>query len=315
MPRVSIGLPVHNGEEFLADTIESLLAQTFSDFELVISDNASDDRTESICRRYERQDDRIRYVRNSKNIGAAPNYNQLVRLARGELVRWHAHDDLCAPSYLELCVKALDSHPDAVLAHTRTGYIDESGHRIPVRRHFGRDGFDLRSMHPHRRIRWLLAWPHAGNAPFGLIRRQALLQTNLVGLYPLGDEALLAELSLRGSFIEIPEELFLRRLHHGASRAARATNRGIALWFDPEYRGPGHIDALCRLLWGYVDGIRRSPLTRWQRALCYAQVPCSTFAFAALGLDCLLRETRLRHLLERRRADEFRMRTIPGTRT
>ncbi len=314
MARVSIGLPVYNGERFVAEAIESLLSQTFGDFELIISDNASDDHTGDICRQYRQKDRRIRYFLNDRNVGAAPNYNQTFRLARGEFFRWHAHDDLCAPTYLECCVEALDSRPAAALAQTRTVYIDENGDRVVERRHFGRDTFELASPYPHRRLRRLLAWPHAGNAPFGLIRRRALLCTKLIGSYPMSDEALLAELSLLGELIEVPEPLFLRRLHDAGSRHAGATNRDIALWFDAQYRGPGHVDALARLLYDYIDGIRRSPLRGRQKAFCYAQLPYSAFAFAALGLDCLLRATRLRRLLDRGRTARSRVHQMASTR-
>ena len=99
-PRVSIGLPVYNGENFLEFALDSILGQTFQDFELIISDNASTDATESICRRYAAKDSRIRYYRNPNNQGAAQNYNRVFALARGEYFKWAAHDDVCKPNYL-----------------------------------------------------------------------------------------------------------------------------------------------------------------------------------------------------------------------
>ena len=96
-PRVSIGLPVYNGDNYLAETLDSILAQTFTDFELIISDNGSTDRTEAICRRYAAQDHRVRYVRNPSNLGAARNYKRAFELARGEYFKWNGHDDPLAP--------------------------------------------------------------------------------------------------------------------------------------------------------------------------------------------------------------------------
>ena len=116
IPRVTIGLPVYNGQNYLVETLESLLAQTYTDFELVISDNASTDRTEAICRQYAAGDARIRYYRNDENIGASANYNRAFELGRGEYFKWAAHDDLLAPTYLERCVEVLDANPDVVLA-------------------------------------------------------------------------------------------------------------------------------------------------------------------------------------------------------
>src|SRR5207244_10480282 len=108
MPRVSIGVPVYNGERYIAETLDSLLAQTFEDFELIISDNASHDRTEGICRAYAAKDSRIRYVRNSTNLGAARNYRLAVELSSGEYFRWANCDDLFAPTSLSRCVEVLD---------------------------------------------------------------------------------------------------------------------------------------------------------------------------------------------------------------
>jgi glycosyltransferase involved in cell wall biosynthesis len=117
VPRVSIGLPVYNGEDYLAEALEALLGQSYEDFELIISDNASTDGTPEICRRYEKQDSRICYVHQPRNIGLAPNHNFVVGLARGDLFRWAAHDDLYGRDLLKRCVDALDEHPQFALAH------------------------------------------------------------------------------------------------------------------------------------------------------------------------------------------------------
>src|SRR6266568_1753449 len=110
-PRLSIGLPVYNGDAFLAESLEALLGQTFENFELIISDNASTDGTADICRSYAKQDSRINYIRQPRNIGCARNYNFLVEQARGELFKAAAHDDLYARDLLRLCVEALDENP------------------------------------------------------------------------------------------------------------------------------------------------------------------------------------------------------------
>jgi glycosyltransferase involved in cell wall biosynthesis len=127
VPRLSIGLPVYNGEKFLAESIESLLGQTYEDFELIISDNASTDCTADVCRRYARQDPRIRYIRQRQNIGSAPNHNFVIEQARGELFKHASHDDLYARNLVELCVSALDEYPQVVLAHSWSAVIDSSG--------------------------------------------------------------------------------------------------------------------------------------------------------------------------------------------
>ncbi|HMB96546.1 MAG TPA: glycosyltransferase family A protein, partial [Tepidisphaeraceae bacterium] len=126
-PKVSIGMPVRNGQRFIRQAIDSLLAQTFTNFELIICDNASTDSTEAICREYASRDSRVRYFRNSRNLGPAGNHNKCVDLSQGDYFRWHAHDDMCAPDYLEKCVECLDHNPDVVIAYPRTLIVDEEG--------------------------------------------------------------------------------------------------------------------------------------------------------------------------------------------
>src|SRR6516164_196463 len=118
VPRLSIGLPVYNGEKYLAESLDSLLGQTFEDFELIISDNASTDSTGDICQRYAKQDSRIRYIRQPRNIGLAANHNFVIGQARGDLFKWAADDDLCARDLVRDCVDALDEYPRVVLTHS-----------------------------------------------------------------------------------------------------------------------------------------------------------------------------------------------------
>ena len=126
-PRLSIELAVYNGENYLAESLDALLGQSYENFELIISDNASTDYTADICRRYEKQDSRIRYVRQPRNIGLAPNHNFVFKQARGELFKWASHDDLYARALLKRCVDALDENPHVVLAHSWTALVDDSG--------------------------------------------------------------------------------------------------------------------------------------------------------------------------------------------
>ncbi|MCT7961886.1 glycosyltransferase family 2 protein [Laspinema sp. D1] len=99
-PKVSIGMPVYNGEPFIREALDSLLAQTFTDFELIISDNASTDGTEAICQEYAAKDKRIRYIRQTENRGAAANFQFVLDEAVGEYFMWAAHDDTWTKDYL-----------------------------------------------------------------------------------------------------------------------------------------------------------------------------------------------------------------------
>jgi glycosyltransferase involved in cell wall biosynthesis len=211
--KVSIGLPVYNGESFLHATLESLLAQTFDDFELIISDNASTDRTGEIAQRFVTRDVRVRYHRNSSNLGLAANFNGLIRMADGDLFKWATADDVCRPMFLECCVAALEKSPDAVLAYPRTQFIDQADHALDIED----PGFPLHWPRAVDRWCFVVAAEHWVNAILGVIRRSALLRTRFLPSYPGGDYVLLGELCLLGRFIEVPDVLFLRRIHPEAS--------------------------------------------------------------------------------------------------
>jgi glycosyltransferase involved in cell wall biosynthesis len=225
-PRVSIGLAVFNGERYLSEAIASILAQTFANFELIISDNASTDATEQICRDYARHDKRIRYSRLAKNIGGTQNANRTFGLARGHYFRMAAHDDILAPDLLRQCVNILDRHQSVVLCYSSTMLIDEHDRPISV---IQTDA--ATSAKPHLRFR-NLAQQHDGEMAYGLIRSAVLRQTELQPNYPESDFGFLCELSLHGQFYRIPEVLFYRR-HHSLSSSAQADIYQKMAWHQP----------------------------------------------------------------------------------
>ncbi len=126
-PLVSIGLPVYNGAPLLTDAIRSFLDQTYSNFELILSDNASTDETAEICRGYAAKDARVRYYRNAVNLGSAANHTRTVELATGNLFKWAGSDDLYASTYLERCVEFMQAVPQAILVYPKTLIIDDDG--------------------------------------------------------------------------------------------------------------------------------------------------------------------------------------------
>jgi len=212
-PRLAIALPVYNGSRFLEQTVRSLLGQTFADFELIIGDNASTDRTAEIAQGLAASDERISYVRNERNLGLVGNYNALFQSTSAELFKWAPADDTYEPSYLERCVAALDADPRAVLAYSRTRFVDEEGRPLEITD----PGWDLRSERAWERLLYAIQASHWVNSIMGVIRREALARTRLMPRYSGGDYVLLGELSLLGTFIEAPETLFLRRIHPEAS--------------------------------------------------------------------------------------------------
>lgn len=230
-PRVSIGLPVYNGGRFLAEALDSHLAQTYADFELIISDNASTDQTEAICRAYAAKDGRIRYYRNEQNLGMGPNFNRVFQLSCSEYFKWVTADDLCEPNYLARCVELLDADPTVVLTYAKAKFIDETGKSLDA---IEDPGWNLQSEAAHERMCSVLYSGHWVNCHYGLIRAHALSKTRLMPSYPEGDYRLLGELSLTGKFFEIPEYLFVRRLHPGAS----SQNSGRVGWLVDFFKVP-----------------------------------------------------------------------------
>lgn len=276
-PRISVGLPVYNGEAHLEAAIESLLEQDFREFELIITDNASTDRTPEICRRYLRRDRRIRYYRNSRNLGAAGNYNRAFRLARAPLFKWAPHDDLCAPSYLRRCVETLEqAGPEVVLCYPKTLLINSAGGTVGEYE----DNLEIRDTHALQRLAHLLqndkSWCHP---VVGAIRTEALRSTRLIGSYAGSDHVLLAELALLGQFWELPERLFLRRIEGGASPSlhSNTTPEERAAWFDTRKANQVAMPRT-RLLWEHARAIHRAQLSWRDRWACYRLLRNTPFA-------------------------------------
>lgn len=262
-PAVSLGMPVYNGMPYLPATMDSLLSQTYSDFEIVICDNASSDETREVCERYAARDSRIRYVRNDENIGAAGNYNRVFELSRGRYFKWAAADDLLAPSFLAECVAALDAHPEASLAFPGTTIIDGEGRHM----HRVEDELDASAEDPVERVRAIWATLRECNAVFGVMRRDVLAKTNLIGCYIAADSNLLAELAMHGPFVRVPDFLFYRREHAASSSADKSTAAQLR-FYDPRLGGR-FIMSGWRGFFSDLGAIRRAPLRHRQRlSLC-----------------------------------------------
>jgi glycosyltransferase involved in cell wall biosynthesis len=244
-PLLSIGLFVYNGERFIRKALDSLIGQTFRDFELIISDNASTDRTADICLEYAARDPRIRFFQAQKNMGAGWNVRRVYFLATGKYFKWAACDDFCEPSFLEKCVEALERDRSVVVAHSKTRVVDEEGRVVEEYE------WPMATNSPHAltRFRDLLLNDHLCFQIFGVMRMDALKKLPPQGSYVNSDGVLLAQLGLLGKFYEVPERLFISTRHSGQStrtlpvrvkvkkRRFRLTNRHGTLpspeWWDP----------------------------------------------------------------------------------
>ena len=228
-PLVSIGMPVRNGQKYIRAALDSLLSQTLSDLEIIICDNHSTDNTEAICREYEARDPRVRYFRNECNLGPAGNHNRCFSRSTGTYFKWHAHDDLIEPTFLEKCVDVLQRDPTVANCHSLTRVVDENAQFLrdytfraqtdsPVASH--RFGQLIRARHR----------AHVGYEIFGVWRRAQLAQTPLEKPDAHGDRILLVRMCLRGRFVEIPEFLFLSRAHSNQSMQAKTDRGRLSRW-------------------------------------------------------------------------------------
>jgi glycosyltransferase involved in cell wall biosynthesis len=237
-PRLSIGVPVYNGGTMFVDMVNSLLSQTFTDFEIIICDNCSTDNTPQIAEDLVNADRRVKYHRNSENIGAAPNYNRTFELAsKSTYFKWTAHDDIYAPTFLEKCIAALDAEPKAVVAYSLVDVIDETGEGLLEQHAQYARGCKERFRDEQDRPGWIMGPTHLAESAdpaerfseflnsmiacfpiFGVMRKDVLHRTRLHKSYFGSDRTLLAELSLMGSFRQVDERLYVNRFHKTVSR-------------------------------------------------------------------------------------------------
>ena len=279
---VTIGLPVYDCERTLRQSIDSLLAQTYSEFVLIISDNASTDGTSRICQQIAESDSRVRYIRNDTNIGNPRNFNRLVALTTTKYLKWSTGDDFWDPTFLERALSVMEHDETVALCYPKTYIVDAEGlSPQPYEDHLHLDQAD-----PVDRFLTLITTIGLAHQHLGLIRMSMLRHTHLLGTHVGSDINLLAELSLYGTFFELPERLFYRRFHpksgswkrtdekHQVERylAASAKHMGFKAW-------PRHL--------GFLAAVSGSPipfrsklrayrhllkLARWERQDLLAEV-------------------------------------------
>ncbi|MGE0622633.1 MAG: glycosyltransferase family 2 protein [Pseudomonadales bacterium] len=262
MAPLSIGMPVFNGESFIGEALESIQNQSFSDFEIIVCDNASTDRTQEIAQDIACGDNRIRYVRNEHNIGAAPNFNKAFQLSDSSYFKWAAHDDVLDREMLQSCVSILDDNPDAVLAHTGVQVVGPSLEPLEVY------DAELPTDNADPVIRYAcLLRGHKCFEVFGVIRRDALKNSSLIGSYAHSDGVLLAQLALKGRFLRDERPLFLPRRHAEQSMAMLGDYRQYTEWFDPS-RKAAWVFPYWRIYFELLKAIQFSSLTASQKLAC-----------------------------------------------
>jgi glycosyltransferase involved in cell wall biosynthesis len=296
-PRVSICVPVRNGQKHLRACLDSILSQTFGNFELLICDNASTDATESIAHDYAARDPRVRYIRHSAPLTPAQNFNRGFELSCGEYFRWHAADDCIAPDHLQRSVEALDRNPSAVLVYPKAKFINDAGRGTS----WEDSSIDTDLESPVRRFRRLIcANPreHRNFEIFGLARWTSLRETMLHEPFAYSDRVLIAHLSLIGRMVQIPRHLFMARSHAARSSHDSPTTT-FAQWLargpmpPPEWWNPALKGRIVfpewNLLRQYHLAIKHSELRWYQRIGCYfALTECAVRSVPRLTRDLVL---------------------------
>jgi Glycosyl transferase family 2 len=278
MPMLTVGMPVYNADRFLGKALDSILSQTFTNFELIISDNASTDRTDEICRKYATEDRRIRYYRNSRNMGAGWNHRRVYSMATGKYFKQAAHDDFCRPTFFETCIRALEKDPGLTVAYTRTQVVNADGEFL--------ENYEcsMNTDHDDPVVRFadLVLVGHRCFQIFGIHRRSALQKLPPQGSFAHADRILLAQLGLLGRFYEAPERLFISTRHDGQSvwtmptrtesKSFRLTRKPGTLpsldWWDPS-RSKAITFPELNAFRKYCESIRDSPLTLSQKTRAY----------------------------------------------
>jgi glycosyltransferase involved in cell wall biosynthesis len=266
-PLVSIGLPVYNGEKYIGEAIESFVNQSFTDWELLISDNASTDNTQEICLDWCEKDRRITYHQNMVNVGSSKNYTIVFEKSIGKYFKWTGHDDVYDRTYLEQCVRALEKDPKIVLCHSRIVKIDHEGKLLvsesaaPV----------ISDPDPYVRFKSSLekAWDYV----WGVGRRDVFARTRLLGPFVHHDIPFISALSLFGNLYEIPETLCQIREHpecYGQSFGDTLVRDRIG-WYDPKLE-----NTMCfptwRLLREHGAGVFAAPVGIGTRVRCCTEL-------------------------------------------
>ena len=280
--KVSIGMPVYNGEEFLRFAIDSILAQTCGDFELVISDNASTDATESICRDYAAKDARIKYQRNAVNIGASENYNIVFRRSTAPYFKWASSNDYCAPEFLARCLAVLDASADVALVYPRTRLFRET---IADGQDY-EDGVDIRDENAAVRFERMIAQLQLNNIMNGVMRSGPLKRTPLIKPFFASDCVLMAELALYGKIIEYPEFLFYRRMDEKTATKLKSAEE-VLRHYDPQLKNPMLFQEW-KVMREYFAAVTRSELPLRQKITAYSRlIRRVRWRRNALGADVL----------------------------
>lgn len=208
-PLVSVCMPIYNEERFIAETLESVLSQDYSNIEVVISENCSTDSTPEILACFAARDSRIRIIRTNMTILAGANGLQAFYNSNGQYYLLVAGHDRLEPGYIRKCFKLLHENPNVILAYSRAAFIDTQGRRVGI----CPGNIDTRGGDPVSRFFQVMWGVQYGYPMYGLIRRDILEQVYNKSInLPAPDYLLLSELACLGEFAQLEEILYNFRM-------------------------------------------------------------------------------------------------------
>jgi glycosyltransferase involved in cell wall biosynthesis len=287
---VSIGMPVYNEGGFLIKSLQSLLDQDHQNFEIIISDNCSTDETQQICLEFAKKDRRIKYYRNDENVGAIENFRKVIDLASGQYFMLASGHDLWQDCYISACLQQLDEHPEAVLCYSLIQLIDVNDKPLKIIE----NRFDTRGLSPITSFNSLLWSLRGGNPIYGIIRTNVLKKVRMVDCMAM-DMIFLAELSLRGAFIQIPEPLFHRRVNKESESSAQAIERRDKELFKRQVKQKSPNYHRLRIIYEHLGVMRRAPLGFVKKtALFMSGIPAVFYIYGGVILEKTGRSLRKR---------------------
>jgi glycosyltransferase involved in cell wall biosynthesis len=268
VPLVSIGMPVYNEERYLEQALQSLLSQSYTNFEVIISDNASTDRTRDICLAYAANDPRVRYSPMNTNVGSILNFNRAFHLSSAPYFCWASGHDTRHETFIARCVEILERDASVVLSYTRARWLEIDGHLSDVLP----GNVETRAMNQlarYRKVLWGLGYVYP---VYGIMRSDALKRTGLMRPNTVaGDVVLMAELALLGTIAEVPEPLLhLQRLsdygswrHYMVKALGPASERRSTLYLYSKM-----ICEHLRIIFKHATALRDKPLLVSSVILC-----------------------------------------------
>ncbi len=280
-PPLAIGLPVYNGSPYLAGAIQSLLAQTYGDFELIISDNGSNDDTQEVCQQFAQQDRRVRYIRQPQNLGAIKNFNHVFEVSNSPYFKWAAHDDVCEPTFLQACIDQLESDNSIGWCHSLSSHIGPDGSMLDDPRLQNVSYIERGAETPSQRFGAVLLQGEEGCLDsYAVMRSELVRRTPLILSCYGAEKVFIAEMALLGRYAEVPEVLFHARVHGKGSGALESGDEQQEYMCGSDKRA--RLPRL-QLLSGYLSAVRRTPLPFREKLACYKVIACYIFQIKKWG--------------------------------